>query len=154
MQQWADIRRRVLVEGVSKRQILRETGMHWRTLEKVLANPEPPGYRAKAPRPRPKLGPFRSVILNVRDPVCKWPQSRTVVPAHPTAEVPGREGPSRTSTHSGRPCVFTAPTRGAATSTPPRPIMLTEGRRAHGSFPTRPPSKPPGGRFPERTQSR
>jgi hypothetical protein len=36
MQQWADIRRRVLVENVSKRQILRETGMHWRTLEKVL----------------------------------------------------------------------------------------------------------------------
>ena len=58
MQQWADIRRRVLVEGVSKRQILRETGMHWRTLEKILANPEPPGYRAKAPRARPKLGPL------------------------------------------------------------------------------------------------
>ena len=51
MQLWADIRRRVLVENVSKRQILRETGMHWRTLEKVLANPDPPGYRAKAPRP-------------------------------------------------------------------------------------------------------
>ena len=48
MQRWADIRRRVLVENVSKRQILRETGMHWRTLEKVLANPEPPGYRARA----------------------------------------------------------------------------------------------------------
>ncbi len=29
MQPWADIRRRVLVEDVSKRQILRETGMHW-----------------------------------------------------------------------------------------------------------------------------
>ena len=30
---WADIRRRVLVEGISQRQILRETGMHWKTLE-------------------------------------------------------------------------------------------------------------------------
>ena len=58
MQLWAEIRRRVLVDGVSKRQILRETGMHWRTLEKVLANPEPPGYRAKAPRGKPKLGPY------------------------------------------------------------------------------------------------
>jgi len=65
MQQWADIRRRVLAEGVSKRQILRETGMHWRTLEKVLANPEPPGYRAKAPRPRPKLGPFLDRVARI-----------------------------------------------------------------------------------------
>jgi len=65
MQQWADIRRRVLVEGVSKRQILRETGMHWRTLEKVLANPEPPGYRIKVPRPRPKLGPFLVRIARI-----------------------------------------------------------------------------------------
>jgi len=65
MQQWADIRRRVLVEGVSKRQILRETGMHWRTLEKVLANPQPPGYRTKVPRPRPKLGPFLDRIARI-----------------------------------------------------------------------------------------
>ena len=42
MQLWADIRRRVLVENVSKRQILRETGMHWRTLDKILANTGPP----------------------------------------------------------------------------------------------------------------
>jgi transposase len=67
MQQWADIRRRVLVENVSKRQILRETGMHWRTLEKVLANPQPPGYRVKAPRPRPKLGPFLDRVARILD---------------------------------------------------------------------------------------
>ena len=65
MQQWADIRRRVLVEGVSKRQILRETGMHWRTLEKVLANPQPPGYRTEVPRPGPKLGPFLDRIARI-----------------------------------------------------------------------------------------
>src|SRR5262249_5240858 len=58
MQLWADIRRRVLVENVSKRQILRETGIHWRTLEKILAHPEPPAYRAPASRARPKLGPY------------------------------------------------------------------------------------------------
>src|SRR5262245_21435442 len=65
MLQWADIRRRVLVEGVSKRQVLRETGIHWRTLEKVLAHPEPPGYRTKVPRPRPKLGPFLDRIARI-----------------------------------------------------------------------------------------
>lgn len=38
MQQWTDIRRRVLIEGVSKREILRETGIHWTTLEKILSH--------------------------------------------------------------------------------------------------------------------
>jgi transposase len=67
MRQWADIRRRVLVEGVSKRQILRETGMHWRALEKVLANPEPPGYRSRAPRGKPKLGPYLDRVSRILD---------------------------------------------------------------------------------------
>lgn len=58
MEQWADIRRRVLREGVSKRQILRETGMHWTTLEKILQHSEPPGYRLLQLRDKPKLGPF------------------------------------------------------------------------------------------------
>jgi transposase len=67
MQLWADIRRRVLVENVSKRQILRETGMHWRTLEKILANPEPPAYRAPASRAKPKLGPYLDRIARILD---------------------------------------------------------------------------------------
>jgi transposase len=58
MDEWAAIRRRVLVEGVSKRQVLRETGMHWTTLEKILSHSVPPGYRLKRPRRKPKLGPF------------------------------------------------------------------------------------------------
>ncbi len=36
MEQWAGIRQRVLVEGASKRSVLRETGIHHETLEKVL----------------------------------------------------------------------------------------------------------------------
>ena len=40
MEQWMEIRRRVLVQGVSKRQILRETGMHWTTLEKIARQPD------------------------------------------------------------------------------------------------------------------
>ena len=47
MEQWSEIWRRVLVEEVSRRQIIRETGMHWETL--------PPGYRQGRPRPRHKL---------------------------------------------------------------------------------------------------
>ena len=45
-EQWAEIRRRVLQEGVSKRQILPEIGMHLRTLEKILSHSAPLGYRA------------------------------------------------------------------------------------------------------------
>jgi len=65
MDRWASIRRRVLVEGVSKRQILRETGIHWTTLEKILSHSEPPGYRTKRPRPRPKLGPCLDRIREI-----------------------------------------------------------------------------------------
>ena len=43
MQWWTDIRRQVLVEGVSKREVLREAGIHWTTLEKVLTHSAPPG---------------------------------------------------------------------------------------------------------------
>jgi len=44
-EQWREIRHLVLVDGVTKRQILRETSMHWQTLQKVLNHPSPPGYR-------------------------------------------------------------------------------------------------------------
>jgi len=47
MEEWLQIRERVLREGVSKRQILRETGMHWTTLERILSHPIPPGYCRK-----------------------------------------------------------------------------------------------------------
>lgn len=65
MDQWTDIRRRVLVEGVSKRQILRETRMHWTTLEKILGHAQPPGYRRAQPPPRPKIGPFLARIRQI-----------------------------------------------------------------------------------------
>ena len=37
---------------------MRETGLHWKTLEKILEHSEPPGYRQTRPRPKTKLGPF------------------------------------------------------------------------------------------------
>ena len=62
MEQWNEIRRKVLVEGVSKRQVCREYGLGWQTLEKMLGFPEPPGYRRQVPRGRPRLGPFVGLI--------------------------------------------------------------------------------------------
>jgi transposase len=65
MKMWEEIRRRVHRDGVSKREILRETGKRWMTLEKILAHAEPPGYRQGAPRPRPKIGPFAGRIEEI-----------------------------------------------------------------------------------------
>jgi len=65
MQMWTEIRRRVLVEGVSKRQIQRETGLHFRTLEKILTFSEPPGYRLKGTRPQPKIGSYLERIRQI-----------------------------------------------------------------------------------------
>ena len=36
------------------------TDMDW--LKKVLEHPEPPGYRLKQSRPKPKIGPYLEVI--------------------------------------------------------------------------------------------
>ena len=62
MEQWTEIRRKVLVEKVSKRQIRRDYRIGAATLDKVLEHPEPPGYRAREVRYKPKLGPFTAVI--------------------------------------------------------------------------------------------
>jgi transposase len=58
MEQWLEIRRRVLRQGVSKRQILRETGMHWETLKKILAHPSPLGYQRRQSPKKPKIDPY------------------------------------------------------------------------------------------------
>ena len=62
MELWSEIRRRVLVEGVSKREICRDYKMGWRTVDKILEHAEPPGYRLRAQRAQPKLGPFIGLI--------------------------------------------------------------------------------------------
>lgn len=62
MDQWAEIRRRVLIDGESKRSIQREFKLHWKTLQKILKQPEPSGYQSVKPRAKKKLGPFLPVI--------------------------------------------------------------------------------------------
>ena len=65
MEDWTDIRERVASGKVSKRAILRETGMHWKTLKKILTHSEPPGYRQRKTRPQPKLGPYQERIEQI-----------------------------------------------------------------------------------------
>jgi hypothetical protein len=62
MEMWTEIRRKVLVEGASKRSIRRDDRISAEALEKILAHPEPPGYRQSVPRRKLKLGKFLPVI--------------------------------------------------------------------------------------------
>ena len=45
MEQWARVRRKVLIEKRSKRSVMAEEKLHWDTLQKMLAHSRPPGYR-------------------------------------------------------------------------------------------------------------
>jgi transposase len=76
MENWAEIRRRVLVDGQSKRSVCREFDIHWDTLRKILRHPEPPGYRRAAPRPKPKLEHFLPVIHRILEADRKAPRKQ------------------------------------------------------------------------------
>jgi transposase len=67
MEQWAEIRRRVLTHEISKRQACREYDLHWLTLKKILSHEEPPGYRRVAPPRRPLIEPLLPVIRQILD---------------------------------------------------------------------------------------
>jgi transposase len=56
------VRRAVYVEGISIRAAAKRFGIHRETVKKMLAYSLPPGYRRKGPAPRPKLGPYLTVI--------------------------------------------------------------------------------------------
>ncbi|MDH4267484.1 MAG: IS21 family transposase [Deltaproteobacteria bacterium] len=65
MDWWTKIRLEVLREESSKREILRREGIAWETLKKILQHSEPPGYRLKEPRPKPKMGPYLERIAQI-----------------------------------------------------------------------------------------
>ena len=56
------VRRAVMVEGKSIREVSREFGLHGDTVRKMLTYSVPPGYRRQSPPRRPKLEPFTGVI--------------------------------------------------------------------------------------------
>jgi len=67
MEQWAEIRRRVLTDEISQREACRQYAIHWLTLKKILAHAEPPGYRRSRPPRRPKIDPVVPVIRAILD---------------------------------------------------------------------------------------
>src|SRR5262245_63098473 len=73
---WAEIRRRVLVDGLSKRAACRAYDIHWDTLKKILGHAAPPGYRRRTPRPKPKLDPFLPMIHQILEDDKKAPRKQ------------------------------------------------------------------------------
>ena len=70
------VRRAVMVEGMSIREVSREFGLHRDTVRKMLAYCVPPGYRRQTPPRRPKLEPFTGVIDRIlEDDLEVWPES-------------------------------------------------------------------------------
>lgn len=66
LETWARVRRKVLVEGRSKRSVMAEEGLHWESLQKMLAHAAPPGYRQSVKRGR-KIDVFADWVRGVLD---------------------------------------------------------------------------------------
>jgi transposase len=64
MEKWCEIRQRVLRDGVSIRQIQRETGFHFETIKKILAHPSPPEFQTPK-RPKTKIGPYLERVAGI-----------------------------------------------------------------------------------------
>jgi len=65
MQEWTEIRRRVLTGEISKRAACREYKLDWKILKRVLEYEEPTEYRLKHPRQKPKLEKFLPIIHEI-----------------------------------------------------------------------------------------
>src|SRR5712671_4478534 len=91
MENWAEIRRRVLADGLSGRAACREYKIHWKTLKKILDHPEPPGYRRTKPKRPSILDPLLPVVHQILEDDKKAPkkQRRTAEVFVPLAHPPG-----------------------------------------------------------------
>ena len=65
MNQWVEIRRRVLTREMSKRAACKEYQIEWRTLQRILKYEEPAGYQMKEPRQKRKLERFLPIIHEI-----------------------------------------------------------------------------------------
>jgi len=64
LEQWTRVRRKILVEGQSKRSVMSSEGLHWETLQKMLSHSQPPGYRRVKKRGR-KIDPHVEWVRGV-----------------------------------------------------------------------------------------
>ena len=81
MEQWAEVRHEVLVQGASKRSVCRKYNLHWDTLSKILSHAQPPGYRQTAVRKKPKLADFLPILEEILRQDAKAPPSSGIRPS-------------------------------------------------------------------------
>ncbi len=74
MEQWTEIRRRVLTGEISKRAACREYNLDGKILKRVLEHEEPTEYRLKQPRQKPKLQRFLPILHEILRQDQKAPQ--------------------------------------------------------------------------------
>jgi transposase len=65
MEWWTKVRLEVTRGEKSKRGVLRDEGIGWATLKKILEYSEPPGYRLQEARPKPKIGAYLERIAQI-----------------------------------------------------------------------------------------
>ena len=65
MDTWTNIRRDVLVDGMSRREACKKYNLNFRTIQKILSHAEPPGYCQTATRDKPTIGPFIPIIHEI-----------------------------------------------------------------------------------------
>jgi len=94
MEWWRRIRLEVLRGEVSKREVLRRERIHWETLKKIEQYSEPPGYRIREPRPKPKIGPYLERIAQIIESDKELPkkQRHTAVRIYQRIKEMGYEG--------------------------------------------------------------
>jgi transposase len=67
MELWSQIRRRVLAGEISMRQACSEYHLNFRTIRKIVRQPEPAPFHAPPPRAKPVLGPFLTILHDLLD---------------------------------------------------------------------------------------
>ena len=85
------VRRAVMVDGMSIREVSRVFGLHRDTVRKILAYSVPPGYRRQNPPRRPKLEPFTGVIDQILADD-RRPQASQEAAPHSPADLPATQG--------------------------------------------------------------
>lgn len=76
MENRAEIRRRVLADGLSGRAACREYKIHWKTLKKILDNTAPPGSTRTKPRRPSILDPLLPVVHPILEDDKKAPRKQ------------------------------------------------------------------------------
>ena len=70
------VRRLYYRNGLSKHEISRRTGLHRKTINKMLLYARPPGYRLSRPRPKSKLDPFLGIVDQILEDDQKAPKKQ------------------------------------------------------------------------------